>query len=57
MIQANGGPKSYEELEFTDDFMFAQIMRNNPEICRKLLELILGMEIEKVSFPADTGND
>ena len=40
--------KTYDELEFTDDFMFSKILYSNPEICRELLELILDRKIRKV---------
>ena len=33
--------KKYEELTFTDDFMFCKILENNPDLCRELLSLIL----------------
>lgn len=42
--------KGFEDLEFTDDFLFAQIMRNRPDLCRELLELILGMEISEIHY-------
>lgn len=42
------GKKRYEELDFTDDFMFCKVLADNPEICRELLELILGIKIKKV---------
>lgn len=42
--------KRFEELEFTDDFLFAQIMRNQPELCRELLQHILGMEISEIHY-------
>ena len=41
-------PKKYEELRFTDDFMFSKVLTNNPEICRRLLELFLDIKIKKV---------
>ena len=37
--------KKYEELSFTDDFMFCKILTNNPELCHELLELILGRKV------------
>ena len=40
--------KTYDELEFTDDFMFSKILYSNPEICRELLELILDRKIREV---------
>ena len=33
--------KKYEELTFTDDFMFCKILENQPELCRELLEIVL----------------
>ncbi len=36
--------KKYEELVITDDFMFGKVFRN-PERCRKLLEIILGVKV------------
>ena len=40
--------KRYEELTFTDDFMFCKVLANNEELCKELLELILGIKIRKV---------
>ena len=37
--------KRYEELTFTDDFMFCKIMMNNEDLCRELTELIIGKKI------------
>lgn len=37
--------KKYEELTFTDDFMFGKVLVNNPENCRRLLEVLLEIEI------------
>ena len=28
--------KKYEELTFTDDFMFCKVMQNNPDLCKHL---------------------
>ena len=44
-------PKKYEELQFIDDFMFSKVLTNNPEICRRLLELFLDIKIKKVLQP------
>ena len=43
--------KQYKELTFTDDFMFGKVLVNNPEICRRLLELLLETKIKSISFP------
>ena len=37
--------KKYEDLTFTDDFMFCKVMTTNPELCHELLELILGKKV------------
>ena len=40
--------KKYEELTFTDDFMFCKVLENNHELCKELLELLLNIKIKKV---------
>ena len=42
--------KQYEELTFTDNFMFCKIMENNPDVCKKVLEIVLGKRIKEISF-------
>ena len=42
------GNKRYEELTFTDDFMFCKILSNNEDLCKELLELILSIRIRKI---------
>lgn len=34
--------KSYDELEFTDDFMFCKILENHPKLCKELAQMITG---------------
>ncbi|MCM1567852.1 MAG: Rpn family recombination-promoting nuclease/putative transposase [Roseburia sp.] len=46
--------KKYEELTITDDFMFGKVMQE-PERCRKLLEIILDVKIREIEF-ADEQN-
>ena len=43
--EAESMAKRYEELTFTDDFMFCKVLQNNPDICKELAELILGKKI------------
>ena len=43
--------KKYEDLDFTDDFMFGKVLYHNPELCQELLELILNKKIRKICFP------
>lgn len=42
--------KPYQQLTFTDDYMFCRIMSSDPELCRKLIELLIGRPVEKVEF-------
>ena len=37
--------KNYEQLTFTDDFMFCKVLTKNPELCHELLELIIGRKV------------
>ena len=40
--------KRYEDLKFSDNFMFVKIMGLYPELCRELLELILNTKISRL---------
>ena len=40
--------KPYDELEFTDDFMFCKIMESRPDICRDVIELIVGIKVDRI---------
>ena len=42
--------KTYKELSFTDDFLFCNIMQNNPDICKELVELLLNRKVGKVAY-------
>jgi len=44
--------KEYEKLSFTDDFMFCKVLENNEELCKELLELILGKKIRRINYLA-----
>ena len=41
--------KKYEELTFTDDFMFCKVLSQDPQLCRELLSLILDREVGKLA--------
>ncbi len=41
--------KAWEDLTFTDDFMFSQVMKNK-EICKEVIETILGVKVGKIEF-------
>lgn len=42
--------KPFEELEFSDDFMFGKIMQN-PEICGGVIERLLHIKVNRIEFP------
>ena len=48
MVQSTQRKKSFLELEFTDDFMFCKVMENNPDLCKELVEIVLGRKISKI---------
>ena len=41
--------KSYDDLFFTDDFLFSKIMRN-PEIAKGVVQNLLGIKVRKIEF-------
>ena len=41
--------KTIDELEFKDDFMFSRVMENE-SICKRVIETILDIEIDKISY-------
>ena len=41
--------KKCEDLTITDDFMFSQVMKDE-EICKKVVEIILGIKVGKIEF-------
>ncbi len=42
--------KDFQELTFTDDFMFAKVMLNE-KLCKQLLEIVLGIKIKNINYP------
>ena len=40
--------KKYQDLQFIDDFMFCKVMTTNPEICKRILNMILGKKVKKI---------
>ena len=42
--------KPIEKLTIVDDFMFGAVM-SNPKLCKPLLELILGVKIQRIEYP------
>lgn len=44
--------KEYEDLTFTDDFMFCKILTKRKDLCKELLEMILQIRIERIEVSA-----
>lgn len=42
--------KPFEELTFTDDFIFVHVMQNK-DLCKELLERLLQIQIDHIEFP------
>ena len=42
--------KAYSELTFTDDFMFCKVLSQNLNLCKELLELVLGIKIRQIGL-------
>ena len=42
--------QKYEDLFFTDDFMFCKIMENDEHICKSVIEILLGIQVERIDY-------
>ena len=42
--------KAYEELDFTDDFIFCKVLTSDKGLCMELLELILGIRVVDIRY-------
>ena len=42
--------KSYEQLGFSDNFIFTKVMYANPDIAKKVIELVLDIRIKKIKL-------
>ena len=38
----SGGMKDYDDLDFTDNFMFCKVLKNNPSLCKQLAQVCTG---------------
>ena len=43
--------RKFEELKFTDDYMFCKILTENKDICKEVVRLILGCDVKEVVYP------
>ena len=48
--QGSAEPKPFEELTLADRFIFYKVMQDL-ELCKRLLEIILNVEIERIEYP------
>ena len=44
------GFKKFEDLTFTDDYMFWTVMTNYEEICTQVAALCLGRKVRKIRY-------
>ena len=40
--------KTFEELTFSDDFMFCKVLSTNPDLCQELVEMITGRKVSEL---------
>lgn len=43
--------EKWERLSFKDNYIFCKVMETNPDICKKMLELLLNIEITQIEIP------
>ena len=44
------GVKPFSELSFTDDFMFRKVMYSNPDLCKRVIELLLDIKVDRINY-------
>ena len=49
-VYTNSSLKSWDELTFTDDYMFKLVMSKHPKFIKKLLEIILQIKVRDIRF-------
>ena len=49
-ISSTHRQKQYEELAFTDDFLFCKILTSDKELCIELLEVIFGKKVRDITY-------
>ena len=42
------GLKTFDELTFSNNFIFCKVMEDNEDLCREMLEMILGMKLSEI---------
>lgn len=51
MTNKNSVSKKWKDATIQDNFVFSKTMEMNPEICRRLVELILNIRVKKINYP------
>ena len=41
----------WEEVTLSNNYMFNKVMTSNPDLCRRFIEHLLHIKIEKIDFP------
>ncbi len=45
--------QKWEQATIANNFIFYKVMRNNPDVCKELLEILLEIEIEKIQLHSE----
>ena len=51
MTDKNYVSKKWRDATIKDNFIFSKTLEMNPEICRRLIELILNIRVKKINYP------
>lgn len=50
MNETQNNGQTWENLTIANNFMFYKIMRNNPDVCKELLEILLEFKVERIEM-------
>ena len=45
--------EKWEKATIANNFIFYKVMRNNPDVCKELLEILLEMEIDHIEIRSE----
>ena len=51
MTDKNSVEKKWHDATIQDNFIFSKTLEMNPDICRRLIELILNIHVKKINYP------
>ena len=57
MNETQNNGQDWEDLTIANNFMFYKIMRNNPDVCKELLEILLEFKIERIKMSQEEAID